>query len=116
MALHGKTTLFVGDLSIFCSEAEIAQMFRPFGEIIEIKIMKSEETSQHLSYGFIKFGTIASAQSAMDSLNGVILCGRPMRIRWASYKNQMAQNGMGQQKESDTSPIHVNFTSYQVCW
>lgn len=41
--------------------------------------MKSEETSRNLSYGFIKFQHARSASEAMRCLNGVLLCGRPMR-------------------------------------
>lgn len=74
-----RSTLFIGDLSIFCEEADIQQAFSPFGQITEIKIMRSEETNRNLSYGFIKFATEASSKAAMDALNGTILSGRPMR-------------------------------------
>lgn len=75
----GKSSLFIGDLAIFCSERDIEEAFAPYGEIQEIKIMRSEETSRNLSYGFIKFSTPQSAKIAMNQLNGVILCGRPLR-------------------------------------
>lgn len=74
-----KTSLFIGDLAIFCTEQDILGAFSPYGTILEIKIMRSEETSRNLSYGFIKFATPQSAIAAMNELNGVILCGRPMR-------------------------------------
>ena len=74
-----KTSLFVGDLSIFCKEADLHDMFAPFGEILEIKIMRNEHTSQNLSYGFLKYSKPLSAKRAMTELNQVVLCGRPMR-------------------------------------
>lgn len=76
---NGKSSLFVGDLSIFCSEQDLEKAFSPFGTLLEIKIMRSEETSRNLSYGFIKFAAPNSAKMAMDQLNGVMLCGRQMR-------------------------------------
>ena len=76
---QGKTSLFVGDLSIFCSEQELEKTFAPFGTLVEIKIMRSEETSRNLSYGFVKFATANSAKAAMNELNGIMLCGRQMR-------------------------------------
>jgi RNA recognition motif-containing protein len=79
MAAAGKTTLFVGDLAIFCTESDLEKTFSPFGDIVEIKIMKSEETNRNLSYGFIKFVNSASAKEAMAKLDGKILCGRPLR-------------------------------------
>ncbi len=76
---NGKTSLFVGDLSIFCTEQELEKAFSPFGVLLEIKIMRSEETSRNLSYGFVKFSSPNSAKAAMNELNGVMLCGRQMR-------------------------------------
>jgi RNA recognition motif-containing protein len=79
MAAPTKTSLFIGDLAIFCTERDVDQLFSQYGEIQEIKIMKSEETSRNLSYGFLKFTNTMSAKRAMNELNGFILCGRPLR-------------------------------------
>lgn len=75
----GRTSLFVGDLAIFCTEVEIERLFSQYGQILEIKIMRSEETYRNLSYGFIKFALFECARQAMLELDGVLLCGRPMR-------------------------------------
>jgi RNA recognition motif-containing protein len=74
-----KTTLFLGDLSAFCSERDIHEIFSPYGEVLEIKIMRSEETNRNLSYGFIKFATHNSAKRALNGLHGVLFCGRNLR-------------------------------------
>lgn len=76
-AQHGS--LFVGDLSIFCTEADMQESFQPFGEIVEVKVMRCDETHKNLCYGFVKFSNQEDAQRAMDSLNSALLCGRPMR-------------------------------------
>lgn len=75
----GKTTLFLGDLSAFVTESDIHSMFGQFGEILEIKIMRSEETMRNLSYGFIKFANPLHAKKAMNALDGVLFCGRHLR-------------------------------------
>ena len=76
-----KTTLFLGDLTIFCKEHDIRRVFAPFGDIIEIKVMRNvnTETNQHMSYGFLTFLDPLSAKCAMTKMNGYILCGRPLR-------------------------------------
>lgn len=76
---QSKSSLFIGDLAIFCTEDDIFRAFSPFGEITEVKIIKSEETSRNLSYGFISFASVESAADALNYLNGQLLCGRPMR-------------------------------------
>ena len=75
-----KSTLFLGDLSAFCNEQDIYNLFRPYGNILEVKIMRSEETSRNLSYGFIKFLNPVHANQAMVSLNGQLFCGRNLRF------------------------------------
>ena len=74
-----RTTIFVGNLSVFCGERDIEQVFSRFGQILEIRMAKSEDRSKHLSYGFIKFSNIASAQLATLEMDGKILCGRPLK-------------------------------------
>jgi RNA recognition motif-containing protein len=75
-----KSSLFVGDLSIFCNEQELQEEFSKYGEVVEIKIMKSEETNRNLCYGFIKFSNPISAKNALDNLDGKVLRGRRMRF------------------------------------
>ena len=72
-------TLFVGDLSIFCTENDIREAFGVYGELLEVKIIRCEETKKNLSYGFVKFAETDSALRAIDELNGTVLCGRPLR-------------------------------------
>jgi RNA recognition motif-containing protein len=77
--MYEKCSIFVGNLAIFCTEKDIEEAFSPFGQILSISIKCDEETSKNLSYGFIKFASEISAHQAMKSLNGSILCGRPLR-------------------------------------
>ena len=74
-----KTTLFLGDLSTFCTEQDIHEAFSVYGEILEIKIMRSEVTLRNLSYGFIKFFHPAAAKRALQALDGILFCGRHLR-------------------------------------
>lgn len=73
------TTVFVGDLSIFVGEGDLLLAFEPFGTVLDVKVMRCEETQKNLSYGFVKFADAQSAAAAMAALNGKLLCGRPMR-------------------------------------
>lgn len=72
-------TLFVGDLSIFSTEDDLQDLFAPFGDLIEAKVIRCEETKKNLSYGFVKFGSYEAAINAMSQVNGHVLGGRPLR-------------------------------------
>ena len=73
-------TLFLGDLSVFCSEKDIAQAFSGFGNILDLKIKRNNETNASLCYGFITFDYPSEADNALKIMNGENLCGRPLRL------------------------------------
>lgn len=79
MATGSKATLFVGDLALFCTEKVIHDNFSRFGEVLEVKIMKSDDPARHLSYGFVRFADAMAANAALLESNGTVLCGRAMR-------------------------------------
>jgi RNA recognition motif-containing protein len=74
------SSLFVGDLSIFCSEIDLLKTFETFGEVLDVKVMRCDETHKNLCYGFVKYADHHVASKAMEDLNGKLLCGRPMRL------------------------------------
>eukprot|EP00981_Chlorochromonas_danica_P015936 scaffold14826_cov308-Ochromonas_danica.AAC.1 len=75
--------------------------------------MKSEDSYRNLSYGFIKFADSLSAQKAMNGLNGVLFCGRNLRVGWASYKNKKEPRTYHHDRIHSSS-VHVSYLSYQL--
>lgn len=74
-----KFSLFLGDLSLFSQEKEIEELFSPFGVILDIRIKRDKQNSRPLNYGFIDFLSPKSAVDAMNSMDGVMLHGRPLK-------------------------------------
>lgn len=72
-------TLFLGDLSVHCSERDIQNLFAPFGEIESIKIKRGFTHQHHSVYGFIRFSQMESAQRAIENLSGIVFLGRPLK-------------------------------------
>ena len=77
-------TLFLGDLSILCTEdaigeAFLARGFTPTG----IKIVRSED-GRPRSFGFVRFATKDVAVDAMKELDGQTVYGRKLRIKFAA--------------------------------
>eukprot|EP01033_Poteriospumella_lacustris_P010497 gene10497-7467_t len=75
---------------------------------------KSEDENKHLSYGFVKFSNVASAQLAMHDLNGVILCGRPLKIGKALSRSNKKEDELEHRQAYATASVHVTFISHQV--
>ncbi len=142
MNTSSSYTLFVGDLSIYCTKEELESVFNVFGPIRDIRIKCDELTGKNLSYGFIEFESVTSAVNVLTRMNGYVLCGRPMRldfnlkilfsllcsqitnlyssfnrVRWAANKSKKVNEGptvVNAVKSNETSPVHVTYTTLQV--
>lgn len=79
-----STTIFVGDLSVFCTEDDLTKLFRQYGNLKDVRIIRENKSHQPLFYGFVEFFDHASAQQAMSVLNGHLFMGRSMRVSWAT--------------------------------
>jgi cold-inducible RNA-binding protein len=77
-------TLFLGDLSCFCQENDITEAFKVFGQIQDIRLMRSKTDGSCLGYGFITFVSQSSAAQALDTMNGKVLVGRTLNVKWAT--------------------------------
>lgn len=71
-------SLFLGDLSLFCQEADIFQLFQGCGEIEAIRLMRNKSGTKCLGYGFITFVDVSSIPLAMQR-QGSLLIGRKIR-------------------------------------
>jgi len=72
-------TLFLGDLSCFCQETDILNAFKVFGEILDVRLMRSKQDGRSLSYGFVTFKELNQAVKAMELMNGEVLIGRKLK-------------------------------------
>jgi RNA recognition motif-containing protein len=75
-----SNSLFVGDISKFCTEENLESLFSAFGHIIDINIKRNNTTGKTLSYGFVTFSLEESAAKAMECLNGYVFFGRSLRL------------------------------------
>ncbi|KAJ1386425.1 hypothetical protein B484DRAFT_341550 [Ochromonadaceae sp. CCMP2298] len=76
---NSNNSLFIGDLSKFCTEADLENLFSSCGQVVDLKIKRNNTTGKTLSYGFITFATDACASAAMAKLDGIMFYGRNLR-------------------------------------
>lgn len=72
-------TLFIGDLSVHCTERDIYALFQTCGPIESVKVKQSFAHQMHSAYGFVTYVNVESAQRAMTTLQGAVLLGRPVK-------------------------------------
>ena len=74
-----NSTLFIGDLSVTCTEAQLLGLFLKCGGAISVRIIKTRKQAS-LGYAFVNMINGESALNAISHLNGTMLCGRNIRV------------------------------------
>ncbi|EEB05460.1 RNA-binding protein [Schizosaccharomyces japonicus yFS275] len=84
-ASHNNSTLWMGELAPFITEAMVQQIWNSLGENVNVKIIRDRYSGLNAGYCFVEFNSPASAMKAM-SLNGTVIPGtnRFFKLNWAS--------------------------------
>jgi RNA recognition motif-containing protein len=77
--LPDNRSVFIGDLSVYCTEQDVQGLFQRFGAIEAVKLKRGSVDRTHLSYGFVRFVSVESAQNALCQLQGYVFLGRPIK-------------------------------------
>lgn len=72
--------LYVGNLSYDCTNEDLSQKFSEFGEVSEANAITDKFSGQAKGFAFITYNDSASAQKAIDALNGQEWMGRTLRV------------------------------------
>ncbi|GMJ02008.1 hypothetical protein like AT1G60000 [Hibiscus trionum] len=75
--------LFVGNLSWSVTSESLTQAFQEYGNVVGARVLYDGETGKSRGYGFVSYSTKAEMEAAIQSLNGVELEGRALRVSLA---------------------------------
>lgn len=80
---HGPLKIYVGGLVenlASLSEADLRQLFSPFGDIVSVDLHKDPYTGRSKGYAFIHFRNAQDAREAMTAMNGFDIGGRHIKV------------------------------------
>jgi RNA recognition motif-containing protein len=80
--------IFVGNLGPEVTEAELAELFKPFGQVASVQIMRELFTGKCRGFGFVEMPGRQQSAAAIAGLNGRELGGRPMKVNEARERPQ----------------------------
>ncbi len=72
--------LYVGNLSYSTSDSGLETLFSTVGNVLSASVVMDRETGRSKGFGFVEMADQASAQAAVDQLNGKELDGRAIKV------------------------------------
>lgn len=87
MELIVNNKIFVGGLSYETDETSLDSTFSKFGKIINLRIVRNQDTGASKGFGFITYSSEEEAQKALQ-LDGEKLDGRFIGVKIAFNRNR----------------------------
>ena len=80
--------IFTGSLSYDLTESALKELFEEFGEVTSCKIITDRDTGRSKGFGFVEMSDKASAQEAIEQLNGKTVEGRDLVVNEARPREE----------------------------
>jgi cold-inducible RNA-binding protein len=80
--------LFVGNLSFDTTEAELEELFAPFGTVADAKVITDQNTGRSRGFGFVTLKNAAEGQAAIKALSGKNVGGRSLTVNEARPREE----------------------------
>lgn len=93
--------LFVGSLPFSATEDQLRDLFSPFGQIVELKLIIDRFTGQSKGIAFIEFSSEEEAQNAMKALHESQMDGRSIVVNIAKPPRPRENFGYGNNNRRD---------------
>jgi RNA recognition motif-containing protein len=75
--------IFIGNLAAETTEAELNDLFRVFGQVKSVQVMRDLFSGASKGFGFVEMPGKAHSLTAIRSLDGKDLHGQPLRVNEA---------------------------------
>ncbi|MDB5314113.1 MAG: recognition motif protein [Gemmataceae bacterium] len=87
--------LYVGNLSWGVTDAQLQEMFAPYGTVASAQVITDRDTGRSKGFGFVEMATDQEAQAAITGMNGQMIEGRPLTVNEARPKEGGGGGGGG---------------------
>lgn len=80
--------LFIYHLPVEFGDADLAGIFRPFGNVISAKVFIDKKTQLSKCFGFVSFDNASSAKSAITAMNGFRIGNKRLKVQQKKTKDK----------------------------
>lgn len=79
------SSIYVGNLPFNAGEDDVKNLFAPYGEVIDVRLVKDRRSRRPKGYGFVEMSQ-QDANSAIAHLDGTEYAGRTLRVNEGKKK------------------------------
>jgi RNA recognition motif-containing protein len=72
--------IYVGNLPYTFREEEVAQLFAPYGEVREVRLITDRDTRQSKGFAFVELASDEATRRAIAELNGTQVGERTLNV------------------------------------
>ncbi|GAA6060245.1 hypothetical protein JCM10212_003485 [Sporobolomyces blumeae] len=98
-----NTTIYVGNLVPFITQADLIPLFQGFGYIVEIRMQPDR------GFAFVKLDSHENAANAIVNLNGTMVHGRGLKCSWGKDRNEGPGGGGGGMGHGGPPPMSQGY-------
>lgn len=80
--------LYVSNLPYTMTDEEFQAVFAAYGQVASARIVKDRESGRSRGFGFVEMPVESESLTAINSLNGTDVNGRPLRVVEARPKEE----------------------------
>jgi len=92
--LGTSVSIYVGNLDDDINEGDLKTAFEPFGELLNVKVVRDPVTNKSKNIGFISFTNKPDAEKAIRDMHGAMLKTRPIKTNWATRNQNQRREEM----------------------
>jgi len=103
--------LFIYHLPQEYSDADLAQVFAPYGPIISAKVFVDKTTNRSKCFGFVSYDNPASAQAAINQMNGFQIGMKRLKVQLKKLRNDANNTTSNNINGSSPNPTQAATTA-----
>ncbi len=109
----GKNVLFVGNLSYFCEERDLVELFDHCAHVHGVRIMRNASRTRSLMFGFVILASDHEASEIERIFNGSFFMGRNLKVSVKQGRSDMRYSSdSADPSTTEGVAIHVSFLSH----